>query len=62
VPLLYAPPGQRGHLAAIDLMSADIDGGKNLTSFISFANEQNSVLPINPDAVGAFPSRKPLEI
>jgi hypothetical protein len=43
-------------------MSADIDGGKNLTSFISFANEQNSVLPINPDAVGAFPSRKPLEI
>jgi hypothetical protein len=43
-------------------MGTDIDGGKNLTSFISLTNKQNPILPIDPDAVGVFPSGKALEI
>jgi hypothetical protein len=37
---------------AVDAMGAYIDCGEKFTRLISLTNKQNSVLSINPDAIG----------
>jgi len=49
-------------LPSIDLMSTDIDGCENLSSVVSLAGQQNSVLPVSPDTVGILKSGQALEV
>ena len=36
-------------LPTVDLMSIDINNGKNLTSFVGLADEQNSIPTVHPE-------------